>query len=315
MPTDEFRPAPKEAPRPLPDLNIRLICKECRTQPPNIIERFSDGDLVCADCGLVLGDRIIDTRSEWRTFADEDDDPSRVGSSANPFLAGTQLDTIISKRDGGSGVARRLARAHGRASTNHGQLQLVEAHNEIVAMCDHAGLSKAVADTAKKMYVDAVESKKKFILKREALIAGCIYTACRSENVGRTFKEIAAITRVRTREIGRAFRHLRSILSDNFRNTSSLDLIARFCSKRNLSKTVKSACVKVTKEAEHLEALAGKSPVTVASACIYMVAGLYGEPRAAKDISKVTGISEVTIKSAYNSLHQSKERLVAVTDG
>ena len=49
-----------------PDLAVRLICPDCRDPNPNIVEEFSSGDLVCGTCGLVLGDRIVDTRSEWR---------------------------------------------------------------------------------------------------------------------------------------------------------------------------------------------------------------------------------------------------------
>lgn len=49
-----------------PDLAVRLICPDCRDTNPNIIEEFSSGDLVCGTCGLVLGDRVVDTRSEWR---------------------------------------------------------------------------------------------------------------------------------------------------------------------------------------------------------------------------------------------------------
>ena len=49
-----------------PDLAVRLICPHCLDPNPNIIEEFSSGDLVCGTCGLVLGDRVIDTRSEWR---------------------------------------------------------------------------------------------------------------------------------------------------------------------------------------------------------------------------------------------------------
>lgn len=49
-----------------PDLSVRLICPECRDPNPNIREEFGSGDLVCGNCGLVLGDRIVDTRSEWR---------------------------------------------------------------------------------------------------------------------------------------------------------------------------------------------------------------------------------------------------------
>ena len=49
-----------------PDLAVRLICNDCRENPPNLVEDFSSGDVVCGSCGLILGDRIIDTRSEWR---------------------------------------------------------------------------------------------------------------------------------------------------------------------------------------------------------------------------------------------------------
>jgi transcription initiation factor TFIIB len=52
-----------------PDLSVRLICPDCRDPNPTIIEDFKAGDLVCAGCGLVLGDRIVDTRSEWRVRA------------------------------------------------------------------------------------------------------------------------------------------------------------------------------------------------------------------------------------------------------
>jgi transcription initiation factor TFIIB len=49
-----------------PDLSVRLICPDCRDPNPIIIEEFRAGDLVCAGCGLVLGDRIVDTRREWQ---------------------------------------------------------------------------------------------------------------------------------------------------------------------------------------------------------------------------------------------------------
>lgn len=49
-----------------PDLAVRLICPECGDPNPNIVEEFGSGDLVCGNCGLVLGDRVVDTRSEWR---------------------------------------------------------------------------------------------------------------------------------------------------------------------------------------------------------------------------------------------------------
>ncbi|WVW79580.1 hypothetical protein I302_101549 [Kwoniella bestiolae CBS 10118] len=57
-------PGPKFGQSVAPNLNVRHLCPNCRTDPPNIIEEYSKGDLVCGDCGTILGDRIVDTRSE-----------------------------------------------------------------------------------------------------------------------------------------------------------------------------------------------------------------------------------------------------------
>ncbi len=56
-----------------PDLAVRLICPDCKDPNPKIVEEFESGDLVCGDCGLVLGDRIVDTRSKCKlTFRVQD---------------------------------------------------------------------------------------------------------------------------------------------------------------------------------------------------------------------------------------------------
>lgn len=53
--------------------------------------------MICSECGLVVGDRVIDVGSEWRTFSNEKSgvDPSRVGGPENPLLSGGDLSTMI----------------------------------------------------------------------------------------------------------------------------------------------------------------------------------------------------------------------------
>ena len=48
-----------------------------------LIEDAHAGDTICPECGLVVGDRVIDVGSEWRTFSNEKNtkDASRVGSA------------------------------------------------------------------------------------------------------------------------------------------------------------------------------------------------------------------------------------------
>ncbi|KAF9164907.1 transcription initiation factor IIB [Actinomortierella ambigua] len=295
----------------LVDLNIQLMCPDCKVVPPNISEEFSSGDLVCADCGLVLGDRIIDTRSEWRTFAnDEGDDPSRVGSAANPLLNGPQLDTVISQKDGGSGAARELNRTHGRVTAVKGERNLLQAYKEISAMCEAIGLPKLIVDVAKQLYKRVEDEKLLRGKPNESIIAACIFIACRQEGVPRTFKEVCALTQVPKKEIGRCFKALARHLETNVQTMTSVDLMSRFCSNLNLPMEVQKAAIDLTKKAKELGTLAGKSPVSIAAACIYMASSLHSHARSTRDISVVCGVSEVTIKNAYKYLYNERTKIV-----
>ena len=312
IPFPRIHSAKEEEPKEIrPDLNVRLLCPDCKNSTPNIIEGFASGDLVCGDCGLVLGDRIIDTRSEWRTFAnDEGDDPSRVGAAANPLLDGSQLDTVISRRDGGSGTAKDLNKVHGRATAVKGEKNLIQAYKEIAAMCEAIGLTRHIADIAKQLYKRAEEEKLLRGKSTESIIAACIFIACRQENVPRTFKEICAITRVPKKEIGRCFKILISNFETGVGTMASEDLMSRFCSMLSLGMEVQKAAVELTKKRNELGVLAGKSPVSVAAACIYLASHLYGQPKSTKEIANVTGVSEVTIKNSYRGLFNEREKLL-----
>lgn len=192
------------------NLNMTMVCKDCKEFPPNLVEEFSSGDMVCASCGLVLGDRIIDTRSEWRTFSNDDqgnDDPSRIGAGENPLLNGAQLSTEIAFGDG-AGRSRDLYRAQNKATHDKGTKGLLAAYKEIGALCDAITIPKNVSDTAKHLF-KLVDDNKAFKGKaQDSIIAGCIFIACRQCKVPRTFREIFALTKVSKKEIGRTFKAL-----------------------------------------------------------------------------------------------------------
>ncbi|KAJ1941701.1 transcription initiation factor IIB [Linderina macrospora] len=293
-------------------LNVTVICPDCRSPTPNIIEEFASGDLVCGDCGLVLGDRIIDTRSEWRTFAnDEGDDPSRVGNAANPFLDGAQLDTVIARGgDGGSGLARDLNRIHGRSTAQRHERNLVQAYKEISALCDAYDLPKVIGDVAKQLYKKVEDENLQRGKNNDAIIAACIFLACRQEGVPRTFKEICALTKVDRRDIGRTFKFLKGRLGTESGVTSSDDLILRFCSNLTLDMETQRIAELLSQKAKDMDKIAGKSPVSIASACIYMASHLTGNPKDAKTISSIAGVGEATIKTTYKILYANRVALI-----
>lgn len=315
---------------------MTLMCKDCKEYPPNLVEEFASGDMVCGSCGLVLGDRIVDTRSEWRTFSNDDqgnDDPSRVGDGANPLLNGSQLQTTIAFGDGNA-RSRDLLRAQGKSSNDKATKGLLAAYKEIGAHCDAVNIPKNVSDTAKHLF-KLVDDAKAFKGKsQEAIIAGCIFIACRQCNVPRTFREIFALTKVSKKEIGRTFKSLEKFFAqtsaaktaevnasggnasatDQYTTTQATaakDLCLRFCSQLGLRN---QAFVKVSQgladQISTVKDLAGRSPLSVAAACIYMASYLLGKGKSPKEIASIAGVSDGTIRTSYKYLYQERERLI-----
>jgi transcription initiation factor TFIIB len=305
-----------------PDLAVRLICPECRDPNPNIVEEFGSGDLVCGNCGLVLGDRIVDTRSEWRTFAnDEGDDPSRVGAASDPLMEGIeQLDTVISFRDGGSGLARELQRASSRSQNARSERNILGAFRDISSWCDQFSLPKTISDIAKQLYKRADEEKLLRGKPLEAVIAACIFIACRQAHVPRTFREICNLTHVQKKLLGQCYKALEQAFNlapgastthtAASPSTGPENLLVRYCNHLDLPPNVQSICGDIIVAARKHGVADGRSPVSIAGGAIYFTCHLLGKVKSVRDISAVAGVSEGTIKLVYRLYYAEKEKLV-----
>ncbi|ANB15375.1 Sua7p [Sugiyamaella lignohabitans] len=307
------------------NLNVRLMCPECRIMPPDIVERFSEGDMVCGNCGLVLGDRIVDTRSEWRTFSNDDqgnDDPSRVGDAGNPLLDNNQLDTLISLGAPGSTLGRDLSRTQNR-NVDKKDSVLQVAFSRISQMCEAFLLPKIVQDAAKEAYKIVYEDRKLKGKSQESIMAAAIFIACRHSGVARTFKEIWALTSVPKREIGRTFKIMEKLLqsagiklshstNEEYQTTQTHaeDLVRRFCSHLGLSSQVTKAAEHIARRAKDEGTLAGRSPISIAAAAIYMAASLFKQSVTGGEIADKTGVSDGTIKTSYKFLLEAKDKLI-----
>lgn len=312
------------------NLNQRLLCPDCNEDPPNLVEEFSSGDMVCGSCGLVLGDRIIDTRSEWRTFANDDqgnDDPSRVGDAMNPLLNGSQLETNIAFGEGMR--ARELHRAQNRAISDKGTKALLAAYREITNLCEAINVPKTIQDAAKHIF-KMTEDKKLFKGKpQEAVVAGCIFIACRQAHAPRTFREIYSLTKIPKKEIGRTFKALEKMLQtsrdenvagsllmvDKYEataTTGAAELCARYCNNLQFKNAhlMEKISKALAQKSSSLKDLAGRSPLSIAAAAIYMTSHLMGDPRTSREIVTVAGVSDGTIRTAYRYMYPCREELV-----
>ncbi|KAL0634921.1 transcription initiation factor IIB [Maublancomyces gigas] len=317
------------------DYQVKTICPECKRYPANIVDEYASGDTVCADCGLVLGERIVDTRSEWRTFSSDEPsgaDPCRVGEAANPLLNGAQLGTSIEFQSNNP-KSTELQRAHKRSSGSEVNRVLLAAYAEIGAFCDVIHITQHVSTTAKTLFKLVHDNKALKNKPQAAVIAGCIFIACRQCAVPRTFTEIFALTRIPKKEIGRIFKLLEKFFTTHgvakaisqaepgkevdtsheyasTTATSSHLLMIRFCNVLNLGVKITSVAEELAKRVEDHDILSGRSTLTSSGAVIYMVSHLMGDEKAMKEVAGAVGVSQGTLRVAYKRLYEARDVII-----
>ncbi|XP_047134637.1 transcription initiation factor IIB isoform X1 [Hydra vulgaris] len=282
----------------------RLMCPSHPNAP--LVEDYRAGDMVCPECGLVVGDRVIDVGSEWRTFSNEANgvDRCRVGGGENPFLDGTDLSTMVgSDRASGSGLdLQGYARYQNRSGISGSDRSLLNAFREIQTMASRINLPKTITDRSNQLFKQVHDQKSLKGRSNDAIASACLYIACRQEGVPRTFKEICAISKIPKKEIGRCFKLILKALEASVDIITSEDFMSRFCSNLSLPASVQRAATYIARRAMELDLVPGRSPVSVAAAAIYLASQASLDKKSQKDIGDIAGVADVTIRQSYRSL-------------
>ena len=88
------------------------------------------------------------------------------------------------------------------------------------------------------------------------------------------------------------------------------ELCSRYCNQLSMSHQTTKCAIALATKTTNTGALAGRSPLSAAAACIYMAGYLMGEVRSPKDIQAVAGVSDSTIRHAYKLMWGEREKLV-----
>jgi len=278
---------------------------KCPSHPDaNLIEDHRAGDMICSECGLVVGDRVIDVGSEWRTFSNEKggEDRSRVGGPENSLLGSSDLTTMIGPSTGNAAFdsSGNPLYSNRRGPVSSSDRTLITAFRTIASMCDRINLPKTITDRANTLFKMVHDGKNLKGRSNDAIGSACLYIACRQEGVPRTFKEIVAVSSVSKKEIGRCFKLiLKAHDNTNVDIITTGDFMHRFCGALSLPKDVQKAATHIAKKAGDLDLVPGRSPISVAAAAIYMASQASPDKKTQKEIADIAGAADVTIRQSY----------------
>ena len=297
-------------------------CPDCNST--NLVYDSQKAEVVCARCGLVLDENLIDKGPEWRAYdAHQHQKRARTGAPLVYAIADKGLPTDIAPKN--KDVNGRLVPERNRAQMHRlrkwnrrlrvssaAERNLAIALSDMDRLSSRLGVPRSVREDAALIYRNA--AKNNLIRGRsiESMVATVVYTACRRCNIPRTLDEIAESSKISKKLIGKNYRFLSRKLGIKLPPTSPSDYVPRFATNLSLSGKVQAKAIEIIQKSVDAGLNTGKGPSGIAAAALYIGSILIGERKTQREIAEVTGVTEVTIRNRYKELSENIDLGVAL---
>jgi len=288
----------------------KSYCKHCKSS--NLVIDNIKGHIVCTDCAVV-NKEFLDENPDIINNDQDNTIISRYGNPSNFFFPKASLGTkIVSKG------YNRLSLLQKQGQMPYKEKSLMDVLDIIQSKCKKYNITQTIIDSAKILYKkvsEAVHNKgkrkgKNIIMRcinRRAMIAACLFHACKLQKETRSPKEIADIYDLEIKHVNRGCRKFCDIIDSNtlfyqIKNSQSSDFIERFSKKLNIDKEyiiiIKNVAINIHK----LDLASTHEPPSIAAGCILLVAQYYNIPLSKKQISDIFSISDVTISKTFRKI-------------
>ncbi|GBC74125.1 hypothetical protein HRbin05_00158 [archaeon HR05] len=287
-------------------------CPRCGKGP--LVTDNATGEMFCGNCGYVVSERIEELGPEWRAFSKEEhEDRSRTGIPTSLAMHDMGLATVIGPIDkdaSGKPLSTAIRSTIERLRTWDSRSQVHEpldrnfrqAFSELDRLKDKLAVGESVIEKAAYIYRKALEKGLVRGRSISALVAAALYAACRDTETPRTLKDIANASNIKKKDIARCYRLLIRELDLQMPVVDPIKCVSRIASKAGLSEKTKRTAIEILKRAEEAKISAGKDPMGLAAAALYVACVMHGENKTQKDVAEAAGVTEVTIRNRYKGL-------------
>ena len=295
-------------------------CPSCLSSEQKLfVVDSSSGETICQKCGAILEINNMNQKQEWSAFdIEEFNDKARTGTPSSLARHDMGLFTVIGRTDkdasGGKidplvrSTMERLRiwdfRSQIRTPTDR---NLRQAFSELDVMKAKLGLSEAIIEKTAYVYRKAQERQLVRGRTTSAILAACVYIACREIGTPRTLKDISAISNVKRRDLARCYRLLVLRLELKIPVLDPIKCIARVANKANLSEITKRKAIDLMYKIGEHELVAGKDPMGLAASVLYLSSMNNrdsNEYRTQSYLAAAAGVTEVTIRNRTQELRK-----------
>jgi len=275
-----------------------------------MITDLETGEIICQNCGVVLQEKIplgrkldnIFTNNEYASYAGNrstlriyDMGLATIIGTSNYDSTGKPLDYKTKP------FMKRMRLWDVRSKCkNTSERNLRTALFEMEKLKQKLSLSNPIMERSAYLYRKA--SRAKLIRGRsvKGIVGACVYTACREMDATRTIIDISKNLQESRGSIAKNYR----MLFQNLRLTVPIPdptmCIIKIANNLEIPEKTKRESIHIFDNLKEQKLTAGKKPDAVAATVIYMASIKTGINLSKQKISKVSGITAVTIRNRYN---------------
>jgi transcription initiation factor TFIIB len=294
-----------------------LEIQKCSACESSLIDDVANGEIICSGCGIVVAEQMEDSGPEVKSTRLEDKMKlaratgqttysqhdlgiaTEISGGTKDFSGKTINSEIASQMNNLRKWQKRV-----RISSSRDR-RLSNVLGKILEVSQNCSLPKNVVETASKIYrsLDGkdIQVKGKSVL---SISAAVIYLACKQCAVVRSLEEIIQGTTTMKEAKAKAklaSRYYRTLVMELGTVTAPVITMDKYISKiANMTNTdtrVERLALEIAVKTKNRSITDGKAPNGIAAAYLYVSSILLGQSILQRDVSSVSGVTEVTIRN------------------
>ncbi len=282
--------------------NMNKVSNSCPECEGSIIYIEEKGETVCAQCGLIISEREVDnSHSGKRAYtSQEKNSREQTGAPISILLPDMGLSTVIDKQKINNPDLKRAAKWNTRITWQ--KRNLLIASTELKRIGSNLNLPNYVKEEAMRLYIEAF--KRKLLRGRSinAMVAACLYVACRKKDMPRTLQEIIEEAQSSAKDVRRSVSTLIREFNIKTQSTDPLSLIPRYISDLGLDSEIGTLTHNILSAYISKFSVSGKDPKGLCAGAIYLACRIRNLEVTQQQIVEAIGVTEVTLRSRYKDL-------------
>jgi len=306
--------------------------ERCTVCNSSLVDDTENGEIICSGCGIVMAEHMDDHGPEAKgssledkmklaratgqtSYSQHDLGITTEISVASTDFSGKKITTETASQMHRLGKWQQRIRVHSSRDR-----RLSNVLGRISEICQSCSLPKNVIETASIIYrsLDGknIQVKGKSVI---SISAAVVYLACKQCDVIRSLEEIlreVVMPRDVKSKTKLASKYYRTLVMELGANTAPVVTMDKYISKiANMTNTdtrVERLSLEIAEKTKDRNLADGKAPNGIAAAYLYIASIILGQSVLQRDISSVSGVTEVTIRNRCKEILTSFKLKIAL---